>query len=156
MDVASTLQSYFCCCLSVCLTDSFCLSLSVKCFGLMTSPTITEGDSTCKMPNPSVLIACLRSFFCLQNKWFEWSVICHLNVAVTVIFNTQTTGSLLLFSERMGYWDKEIPVSLTHFSNPLRYTKPCGLKNKYKINKQNQTTPNQRNKNKQTENGNKK
>lgn len=107
MDVASSLQSYFRCCLSVGLTNSCYLSLRVKCFGLMTSPTMTEGDSACKTLNLSALIARLGSFCCLQNKWFEWNVICHFNVAVTVIFNTQTIGSLLLFSNRMGCWDKE-------------------------------------------------
>lgn len=128
MDVASTLQSYFCCCLSVRLTNSCCLLLRVKCFGLMTGPTMTEGDGACKTPNLSGLIARLGLFCCLRNKWFEWSVICHLNVAVTVIFDTQTTGSLLLFSKRMGCWDKEkwmhptcslIPQTHPPYLNPL-------------------------------------
>uniref|UniRef100_A0A8C1JIR3 Kinesin family member 14 n=1 Tax=Cyprinus carpio TaxID=7962 RepID=A0A8C1JIR3_CYPCA len=122
MDVASSLQSYFRCCLSVGLTNSCYLSLRVKCFGLMTSPTMTEGDSACKTLNLSALIARLGSFCCLQNKWFEWSVICHLNVAVTVICNTQTTGSLLLFSKRMGCWDKEKRMHPT--CSPIPQTHP--------------------------------
>lgn len=122
MDVTSSLQSYFRCCLSVRFTNSCYLSLRVKCFGLMTSPTMTEGDSACKTPNLSGLIARLGSFCCLQNKWFEWSVICHLNVAVTVICNTQTTGSLLLFSKRMGCWDKEKRMHPT--CSPIPQTHP--------------------------------
>lgn len=97
----------------------------------MTTPTMTEGDSACKTSNLSGLIARLGSFCCLEHKWIEWSVICHLNVAVTVIFNTQTTGSLLLFSKRMGCWDKEKWMHLTYLPISLNLPtlpKPCGLK----------------------------